>query len=210
MICMKTVIFDWSGVVKDAFKSHLWIVNRIFDKYGIKKITPEELREEWEEPYMIFFNRYLPDMTMEEEQILYKEGITHPNCPEVGACLGVVELIKKLKSSGFRLVLISADFPESVFGEIKRFGLEDAFDQIMTQIHNKTESVKQIVEDNNLDRKSTFIVGDSDNEISAAKAAGIASIAVTWGLASRQKLASKSPNYVVDSVVELEDIINDN
>lgn len=70
---MKNIIFDWSGVIKDAFESHLWVVNRIFKKYGLKGLSSEELRENWQEPFMLFFNKYLPDLTIEEERKRYQD-----------------------------------------------------------------------------------------------------------------------------------------
>jgi len=42
-----SVIFDWSGVVKDAMSAHFWVVNRIFKKYGVKEIPFKELRAGW-------------------------------------------------------------------------------------------------------------------------------------------------------------------
>jgi len=41
----KNIIFDWSGVIKDALECHLWTVNRIFKKFGAKEISMEELKE---------------------------------------------------------------------------------------------------------------------------------------------------------------------
>jgi len=65
---MKNIIFDWSGVIKDAFNSHHWVVNRIFRKYEIRELSAEELKVSWEEPYMIFFKKYLPKLDIEEIQ----------------------------------------------------------------------------------------------------------------------------------------------
>jgi len=32
---MKNIIFDWSGVVKDAVEVELWKVNKAFNKFGM-------------------------------------------------------------------------------------------------------------------------------------------------------------------------------
>jgi len=45
---IKNIIFDWSGVISDSIKIHYFIVNNIFEKFGAKKISFEELRREWE------------------------------------------------------------------------------------------------------------------------------------------------------------------
>ena len=54
----KNIIFDWSGVIKDAVEDHVWVVNRMFKNLGAKKITLEEMRQSWEQPYMKFWNKY--------------------------------------------------------------------------------------------------------------------------------------------------------
>jgi pyrophosphatase PpaX len=47
-------------------------------------------------------------------------------------------------------------------------------------------------------------VGDSPFDVQAAKAAGVAAIAVTWGgIHSRERLAREEPEALVDSAEEL-------
>ena len=53
----KNIIFDWSGVVKDAVEDHVWVVNKMFKNLGGKEISLEEMRQNWEQPYMKFWNK---------------------------------------------------------------------------------------------------------------------------------------------------------
>ena len=50
-------------------------------------------------------------------------------------------------------------------------------------------------------------VGDAVWDIMAAKAAGMASIAVTWGAGLREELAALSPDALVDTAEELSDVL---
>lgn len=50
-------------------------------------------------------------------------------------------------------------------------------------------------------------VGDSIHDIEAAKAAGVASIAVTWGASLRADLAAQTPEAVVDSPADLTTLV---
>lgn len=54
-----------------------------------------------------------------------------------------------------------------------------------------------------------FMIGDAVSDIRAARAAGVESIAVTWGHQTRERLALESPTYVVDSPEELEAMLSD-
>jgi len=86
--------------------------------------------------------------------------------------------------------------------------LVNVFDDVVVKVHDKTVSVSKLINKNNLDINNTFIVGDSNNEIIAGKKHGIKSVAVTWGFASEEKLRKLGPDFVVNSIKELEQIIS--
>lgn len=205
---MKNIIFDWSGVVKDTVTAQLWIVNKIFKKYDVDEITLEEFKENWQQPYMDFYKKYLKDKFTEEGQIkAYKEFVFHEECPETTLFPEMVDLIKKCKEKGYFLAVVSSDLSDTLLPEIKEFDLEGVFDEIITDVDNKLESVKHIIAYNNLDLQNTYFVGDSNHEIEVSKEVEINSVAVTWGFLSENKLRANNPDYVVNTVSNLEKII---
>ncbi len=203
----KAIIFDWSGVIKDAVEGNLWISNKIFEKFSANKISLNDLRDNYELPYMKFFNKYVPSLTHKQEQELYKELIHSSECPESVAFPGIVNLIKQLKDKGYFLAVVSSDFPETLLKEIEHYGLSNIFDEVITDVHDKFEGVDKIIKSENLDLNNTFFIGDSNHEIEVAKKTNIKSIAVTWGFTSENKLKDKNPNYLVHNIGELEEIL---
>jgi len=105
------------------------------------------------------------------------------------------------------VAVITSDLPDTVLPEIERFGLKDVFNDVVTKVYKKTDSLRVLINNNHLDSNNTYIVGDSNNEISTAKELGVKSIAVTWGFATEQKLMGFNPDYVVHSVKELERVL---
>jgi len=204
---MKAVIFDWSGVVKDCVLAQLWIVNRIFTKFGAAPISLEELRENWEQPWTLFYKKYLPNVSVEAEQAAYREAIFNVDCPKSESFPGIAELIKRLKGEGYFIAVLSSDLPETLFSEIKEYDLENIFDEIITSVDVKLEAVQDLITKNNLDLKNTVFIGDSNHEIDVAKKLGIKSIAVTWGFCNEKRLKSSNPDYLIASSDELEDIL---
>lgn len=203
----KNIIFDWSGVVKDALECHLWIVNEIFKELGVKEISMEELKKNWEQPHMLFYNKYLPDLTEEEELTLYKKAILSSDCPKSKSVIEICELIKGLKEKGYFLGVISSDLPETLLPEIEDYGLKDIFDDIITLSAVKGASLKEMIEKYNLNPENTYIIGDSNHEIIAGKENGTKTIAVTWGFNTEEYLKSKNPDFVVHNIKELEEIL---
>jgi len=205
---MKNIIFDWSGVVRDTVTGQLWINNRIFETYGVSPISLEEFRENWEQPPALFYQKYLPVGYNEEERSkLFQELQFDKDCPKSVQFTKVVKLIHKCKENGHFLAVVSSDFPETLFPEVKDYGLESIFNEIIVDVNDKLESVQKIIREHDLSSGDTFFIGDSNHEIDVSRELGINSVAVTWGFTSEQKLKDKNPDYLVRNVLELEDVI---
>lgn len=205
---MKGIIFDWSGVVRDTVTNQMWIVNRIFKEYGVKEISTEEFRENWKQPPALFYQEYLPEGYKEAERLkLFQELQLDKDCPKAAQFSEVVKLIHKCKEKGYFLAVVSSDFPETLLPEVKEYGLQNIFKEIITDADDKLEPVQQIIRENNLDIVNTFFVGDSNHEIDVARKTGIKSIAVTWGFTSENKLKARNSDYLVHNAQELESVI---
>ena len=206
---MRNLIFDWSGVVRDTVTNQMWIVNRIFKKYEVREISTEEFRENWKQPPALFYQNYLPEGYNEEERTkLFQELQLDKDCPKAAQFSEVVKLIHKCKEKGYFLAVVSSDFPETLLPEVKKYGLENIFNEIITDANDKLEPVQKIIKENDLHLEDTFFVGDSNHEIDVAKKVGIKSIGVTWGFTSEQKLKSSNPDFLVKNIDELEKIID--
>jgi len=54
-----------------------------------------------------------------------------------------------------------------------------------------------------MDPYRTYYVGDTAGDVREGRAAGVRTVAVTWGWHSREKLAAAGPEFLVDNPVEL-------
>lgn len=203
---IKNIIFDWSVVIKDSIEDHLFAVNEIFANFGANKISLAELKENWKQPYMLFYNEYLPDLTLEQEMAAYKEAIMKSSSPRFYS--GIADLIKDLQKQGVKMVVVSSDLPETLLPEIDSFGLNNIFLDIVTAVHDKTIATKDLIEKHNFDKSETFIVGDSNHEIEAGKFVGIKTVAVTWGFTLENRLIASNPDFIVHNVDELRELCN--
>lgn len=205
---MTSVIFDWSGVVKDAVHAQLWILNRMLERCGLPPIALGELQENWEQPYMLFYRKYLPDsFDVTEQATAYRELLFRDDCPRSSAYPGMVDLVRRLNKEGSFLAVVSSDLAESLGAEMKEYGLEGVFDEIVTDVPDKLDAVRAIVEKNGLSPDETFFVGDSNHEIDVAHKTGIRSVATTWGFTSETKLLAYQPDVIVHNALELEEAI---
>jgi phosphoglycolate phosphatase-like HAD superfamily hydrolase len=203
----KNIIFDWSGVVKDAAKNLEWIVKKMFEELGEKEISIKEIKQNWEQPYMKFWNKYYPDLSLEKQKKLYHKIISRKDCPRENAVVGMPELIKNLKKRGINMSIVSSDNTKNLLAEIKEYGLENIFDEIITDVHDKSEGVGELIKKYNFNLEEAVFIGDSNHEVEVGKHFGIKTIAVTWGFSTEEKLASTNPDYLIREVKELENIL---
>lgn len=204
---MKNIIFDWSGVVKDAVGAQLWKVNKIFERYEVEKISMEEFRKNFKQPYMDFYHTYLPNLGIVEQDEIYRELSFNKDCPESNSFPNIVNLIKRLKEEGNYLAIVSSDFSETLLPEMKKYGLDNIFQDIITYVHNKEEGIYSLIKKRKLNKSNTYFIGDSNHEIEVSKITGIKSIAVTWGFATEETLKKENPDFIVHNIKELEEIL---
>ena len=71
---IKNIIFDWSGVVNDNILATCSAINFIFAKHGVPSMTVAEVKENWIQPYMLFYEKIIPGLNLEEEKELFYLG----------------------------------------------------------------------------------------------------------------------------------------
>jgi pyrophosphatase PpaX len=124
-------------------------------------------------------------------------------------CAGIDDLLVRLKDEGRRLGIVTAKRRKTVALAFDQIPLEHLFETVVggdeTARHKPDpEPLLLALERLGADPADTAYVGDAPFDIKAAKAAGVFSVAVTWGgIHSRERLEAESPDAIVDSAEEL-------
>ncbi len=202
---IKNIIFDWCGVIKDAAKQQLVLINKIFVVYGRREISLEEMQNTWEQPHMDFYNKYLPEINAKEQAALYRKFILEEKTPD--ATPGIIDLIKSLKDLGRILIVVSSDLSDTLIPEIEKYGLAGVFSEVIADVETKEPAVRELMIKNSFNLDETIFIGDSNCEVEVGKKIGIKTCAVTWGLVGEDRLAKMNPDFLVHNVKELEEIL---
>jgi phosphoglycolate phosphatase len=202
---IKNIIFDWSGVVNDNVKTVHKVVNKLFRHFGVKEISFEEFKREWEMPYMKFYNKYLPELTLEEEQKVYDRLIKKVELVKVYP--GLPEVLRKFKSLGIRMFVNSSDLSDTLIKEIHDFGLDGVFSEVLTNVYDKLDALDKLIHKHNLVPRETVFIGDTSYEVECGKKLGTKTLAVTWGYQTLNTLKKAQPDYLVSSIDELSEAI---
>lgn len=201
----KAFIFDWSGTLNDNFHLFCAVAERIFTDCGVPAISVEEIRRTFTLPYMKFWNLYIPNLTHERQCELYSKYIHEVGEPEL--FVGVPQLIKQLHDAGYELFILSSDPISKLQPEVDKSGFAHLLTAVTGDVHEKEHILKRYVSDYNLDLAGTYYVGDTSGDIEAGIAAGVNTVGVTWGFQHRDVLAQSNPDFLIDSLDQLADII---
>lgn len=126
---------------------------------------------------------------------------------------GVTEIINKLHGKNIKTALLTTKGQDHAEIILRKFNLFDDFDYIMGRrpgiAHKPSpEPLLKISRDLNVDIAETVIVGDSELDIQCGKSAGAKTCAVTYGYRTKKELQKSEPDFLIDRIKDLEQIIN--
>lgn len=126
---------------------------------------------------------------------------------------GVAEALSRLRAAGVRIVVVTSKRRRSVEMALEKFpGLDLVVDLFVTMEDTTKHKphpeplLKGLELMGDIPREEAVYVGDSPFDVQAAKAAGLTSVAVSWGAFSEDTLREADPDYLVpdiDSVVDV-------
>jgi len=204
---IKNIVFDWSGVIVNNIKAAHQASNAVLKAFGVEENSLDKFQDQWEAPYMKYYWRYIPDLTLEEEKRIYKKSLAQFG--EVELYPGVVETLNQLQKSGIKMVVLSSEPAITLTAEMKKYNLTDFFQDVILDIHDKGEVIKDLVNKHSFHPAETVIIGDTTHEIKIGQDLGLITMAVTSGFQKEEKLKSANPDYIIEDIRGLPAIVAD-
>lgn len=202
---IKNIIFDWSGVISEDHYPVYITCMRMFKRIGIKEISYEEFKREFELPYMTF-NRKYHDLPLEIAQSIYCEEVKKAPMPKIYP--EAKKVLSALKKSGYYISIFSTMTTKRLEQEMDYMKLNGIFKNPKSGIVDKEKEMKPWLKKSGLKKDETIYVADMVHDIRAAKKAGIRIASITRGYDSKEKLAKLSPDWLIDDLRELYGILN--
>lgn len=117
---------------------------------------------------------------------------------------GMVEVIKELDNRGNKLYIISSNSGRNIKRFLIKNGLTQHFSAVWggAGLFGKDNFMRSLIKRYKL-KGDIYYIGDELTDIRAAKAAGVKSVAVTWGFAGQEELGAKDPDMMVFKPKEL-------
>jgi pyrophosphatase PpaX len=144
-----------------------------------------------------------------EELVTVYRAHNEPLHDSLVCCPGMDDVLVRLKDEGRRLGIVTAKRRETAELAFATVPLGHLFDTVVggdeTERHKPDpEPLLLALERLGARADDTAYVGDAPFDVRAAKAAGVHSVAVTWGgIHTRERVEREEPDAVVDSAEEL-------
>jgi phosphoglycolate phosphatase len=197
------VIFDLDGTLADSFPWFLRVVNGVAQKYGFRPIADEEV-----EPLRhagsreILRRQQVPRWKLpaiaRHMRALKREHIT-----DIPLFPGTPDMLRALHHADLTLALVTSDSEENARAQLGDSAACFSRFACGASLFGKAAKFKRILRQTGAAPSRAIAIGDEVRDIEAARAAGIACGAVTWGYASREALIATKPDLVFDNLNDL-------
>lgn len=209
-----TVLFDLDGTLTDPAEGITNSVAYALDKYGIKVEDKRSLCSFIGPPLndsFIKFYGFTPENAMNAIWV-YREYFRDRGIFENEVYEGVTELLKKIKSSGRKIVLATSKPEEFALRILEHFDLIKYFDVVagasMDEKRNKkSDVIKYAMEKGCFSAQGAVMIGDREHDIFGAKENNLPSIGVLYGYGSREELEKAGADYIAETVNDIFELL---
>lgn len=208
-------LFDLDGTLTDPQEGITNSVKFALKYFGINETDEKKLLEFIGPPlidsFMEFYGFTLDQAVIAREK--YREYYSEKGVFENNLYAGIVDLLKKIKLAGKRM-LVATSKPE-LFANItlKHFGIFEYFEAVCgadmnEKQHKKSDVIRKAVAITQEKDLSKFLmIGDRKHDLIGANEVGIDCVSVLYGYGTKDEFLPFNPKFIVPTVAGLEKLL---
>jgi len=212
----RLVMFDLDGTLIDSVPDLAEAVDRMLVELGRAPVGVEKVRDWVGNGARVLVRRALAGGLdhaavgeAETEEALARFLDIYADCHHLTALYpGVHELLEALSTAAVELAVVTNKPERFVAPLLEQVGLGGYFRWIiggdtLPQQKPDPAALLQVMHLAGVDAAQALFVGDSRNDVLAARAAAVPCVAVSYGYNHGRPIAEEKPNLVVDNLAEL-------
>jgi phosphoglycolate phosphatase len=207
----KAVLFDLDGTVVDSSEGILNSAKEALAELGMDVPSDDEIRSCIGPPIGETLEKVVGFSQLEKKRFyeLFRSVYKDKYLFQCSLYPGMTELLKELRKSNCLLGIATNKRIDTTKLLLDQFGIIDLFDVVVSQdrneIKNKSDMISDALLNLMVDRNDAVMIGDSQNDLDAAKGAGVSFIGVCYGFGFKEPI--KEEIELVDSVEDLRDLL---
>ncbi|MFU8793486.1 MAG: HAD-IA family hydrolase [Acholeplasmataceae bacterium] len=210
---IKTILFDLDGTLIETPKIILSTFQELFDQYiPHVQLTDALLSSFLGQTLFKTFETYVDDPKKVDELVkIYRDVSEEKINLGLSAYRGAKEVLIYLRKKGIQVGVVTSKLKTVATEHLIK---TDLFDEIQgligyeDVINHKPdpEPILKAIAYFNSEKEETLYVGDHENDIIAAKKAGILTCAVSYSL-RLQEMLFENPDFVIDELKHIKDLV---
>jgi phosphoglycolate phosphatase len=197
------VIFDLDGTLVDSFPWFLRNVNDVADRFGFRRVADGDVEALRHASTREILARLEVPLWKLPVIARHMRRLKTEQAANIALFDGADTLLRTLAAAGLRLALVSSDSEANARVKLgEAAALFSDFD-CSASIFGKPTKFRRILKRTAIDPAQVIAIGDETRDIEAARAAGIACGAVTWGYAAPDALKALGPDLVFEGVDDI-------
>jgi len=200
----KFIIFDFDGTLADSFP---WFVNAldvVADKFSIAKIDKSVIAEMRKLDATKFLKQLKIPLYKLPKIAAFMRKIMGEQIEEIRLFDGVAEMLRSLKSKGYKIAIVSTNSKENIYNVLGE-ELSMLNDHFLggVSLFGKEAKLKKVLKVSGIPAEEAIYIGDEMRDVKASNKVGLNSGAVTWGFNSAEAMSTLNPTEMFYSIEEI-------
>ena len=211
----QVILFDLDGTLVDSATDLYRAMNMSLNALQLPFVTEAQVRQWVGKGTSLFCQSVLKHLTAEVEpaqhqQLLntFLEIYNADPCVDTRAFAGVIDFLEWGKAQGKTLVCVTNKPEQPARAILEVLNMAHYFDDCIggdrfTERKPHPRQLLHCVEYYQVEKSQVLMIGDSVNDVEAARRAGIDCIVVSYGYNHGENIADCQPQQIVDDLTEL-------
>ncbi|MEM4405466.1 MAG: HAD-IA family hydrolase [Candidatus Methanomethylicaceae archaeon] len=211
---VKGIVFDLDGTLVDSVDSIWRASDFVLRSNGYRGLDREEVVKVMGKTIFDLFLSVEPRLSPQEQHKLFEEyRRTYMNFIEHTKLIPKVrEVLLFLRSRRLKMAVVTTKSRENAEKILSFFGIRSFFDLVIgfedVREHKPSaEPIMRAAEGLGLQASELVVVGDTEVDIRAGREAGALTVAVKTGVTPLEKIIAESPNFLIESVSDLPEVL---
>lgn len=194
----KLFLFDFDGAIVDSLDFYEEAVRLCFTKIGQPLVlTRAAFLELFDDNFYVSLGK--KNINLDAYMQAAEEVLAGLDYDRIRPIAGMLPVLNRLQAENTLLIISSNGSPE-IRMIMERLHITVCFQEILGSDSglSKREKIRFALNRYQVGADQAFYIGDTTGDIKEAKAAGIKTVAVTWGWHNRERLALPAPDWIFD------------
>ncbi len=207
---LRALIFDFDGTLVDASEAICYSFNAVFEKLGHEQVECADIRRMIGRPLREMFRSFFPDASPDdiERYVAEYRSVFRPVSVGLSRPLPGAREVIPLLAERFSLAIVTSRAGAGTKRILEAIGLLHSFSVIVgiedvIRAKPDPEPVVKAINQLGIEAAAVAMVGDTPDDIQAAKAAEVLAIGIASGAFSPEELSAAGADGVVNSLQDL-------